>query len=396
MPSAGVQVASNVVATEAKNDADDAVAPEKFTEGAKAFASVRDDLLKEYYAAGFTEDDLYRAATQGMLERLDPKMKKWNKLLPPDELATLRSDLKGEFVGIGSQIRFDESTGYADVLAVMPGTPSAKVGILAGDKIVSINGQLYRGKKLRDVMADLRGKVGETVAVSILRADKLLPFSIRREMVSYDSVMPLVLADVGYLRVRSFSGKTVPMLRAALDDFATKNVRSLVVDLRDNQGGLFDEAVASADVLLPAGTPIVNIKRRDQKTETRSSKNEHVVLGQLPMAVLVDRETSSGAEFLTAALQEGRHAPVIGGRTLGKWSLQTVKDLSNGYSVKFTVGLFASPSGRSFDGMGMLPDVEVTMDEGQLRRALVITDPEPRFAADPQLRTAVAMLRGKN
>ncbi len=389
-PAAGVALAPS----ETKTDSEDDIPREQFTDGAKAFATLRESLLKEYYASGITEEDLYRAATQGMLERIDPKMKKWNKLLSPSEVALLRTDLKGEFVGIGTQIRFEEGTGYSDVIGVIAGTPSAKAGLAVGDKIVSINGKVYRGMKLRDVVSDLRGKSGDSVTLSVLRSDRLIPFSIKRETVSYDSVMSLLLADeVGYLRIRSFSGKTVPMLRASLEDFAAKKVHALVVDLRDNQGGLFDEAVATAQLMLAAGTPIVTVKKRDQKDETRVSKTEAPLLGQLPMAVLVGRETSSGAELLTAALQEGRHAPVVGGRTLGKWSLQVMKDLGNGYTAKFTTGLFASPSGRSFDGVGMMPDVEVAMDEKQVIQALAITESEPRLSADPQLRTAIAMLR---
>ena len=114
-----------------------------------------------------------------------------------------------------------------------------------------------------------------------------------------------------------------------------------------------------------------------------------------PLAILVDHDTASGAELLTAALQEGRHAPVVGARTRGKWSMQVIKELENGYGAKFTTSLLTPPSGKSYDGVGIPPEIEVTMDERQLARVLLITDAEKRLAADPQLRTALALVRAK-
>ena len=126
-------------------------------------------MLDEYYAAGLTEDDMYRAAARGMLERVDPKMKKWNKLLPPSELAFMRTDMKGELVGVGVQIKFESDTGWSDVLGVIAGSPAEKAGLMGGDKIVSVNGKLYKGMSTRDVVSDIRGKAGDTVTLTIYR-----------------------------------------------------------------------------------------------------------------------------------------------------------------------------------------------------------------------------------
>lgn len=379
-----------------KNEDEWEAAPtEKFADGKRAFLSLQEQMLKEYYAAGLTEDDMYRAAARGMLERVDPKMRKWNKLLSPSELALLRTDMKGEVVGVGVQIKFESETGWTDVLGVIPGSPAEKAGIVAGDKVVSVNGKLYKGMSTRDVVADIRGKAGETVTLTVLRGDKLVPFPIKRELISYDAVSSLMLGDgVGYVLVRAFTEKTVPMLRAALDDLGKKGAKALVLDLRHNQGGLFDEAIAVAGLFVPEGTTIVKVKKRDDKEETFASKGAPLA-ATLPLAVLVDHETASGAELLTGALQEVRNAPVVGARTTGKWSVQVIKDLPNGYAAKFTSGIFSTPGGKSYEGTGLLPDVEVGMDEQQCAKAQLITDADKRFAADPQLRTAVAILRPK-
>lgn len=375
------------------SDADDEAVPAaKFGDGAKAFATVRQALLDGYYAEGLTEDDLYRAATAGMLEKLEPKMKKWNKLITPSEMNEMRNDLKGEVVGIGVHISFDSASGYADVLAALPGSPSEKAGLQPGDKIVTVNGKLYKGMRMKDVVADIRGKAGEPVTLSVLRADKLLGLTVTRERVVYDQPAHFVFPDgLGYVRVPSFNEKTPGQVKEALDDLSKKNVRALVVDLRNNPGGSFDRALDTADLFLPNGAGIVTLKKRNKPEEKHVAKGKGMLL-DLPIAVLVCEGTSSGAEFVTAALQEGRKARVIGGHTMGKWSVQSLDDLPNGYAYKYTVSLFKSPSGRSFEGKGLSPDVEVAMSEKDLAKAFTTMKPEDRLAVDMQLRAAKELL----
>jgi carboxyl-terminal processing protease len=381
-------------ATPATPDADDDdVAPRApFGDGARAFATVRETLLKNYYAEGLTEDDLYRAATAGMLERADPTMKKWNKLLGPDEIAELRNDLKGEVVGIGVHISFDSASGYADVIAALAGSPSEKAGLLAGDKIVTVNGKLYKGKHLREVVADIRGKAGEPVTLTVLRADKLVTFTVTRERVAYDQTRHFVLPDgVGYVRVPSFTEKSPAEVKAALEALARSNVRALVVDLRQNRGGSFEHAVDTADLFLAKGTGIVSLKKKGKDPQNYVAKTGGV-LTNVPLAVLAGDGTGSSAELMAAALQEGRHARVVGKKTMGKWSVQSLEELPNGYAYKYTVSLFHSPNGRNLEGKGLSPDVEVDMSENDLSRANAAVKPEERLANDVQLRTAKELL----
>jgi carboxyl-terminal processing protease len=373
-------------------DVDDDVPTEKFAGGAKAFAEVREALLKSYYAEGVTEDDLYRAATAGMLEKLDPRMKKYNRLLSPGEIAEMKNDLKGEVVGVGVHIQFDEKSGYADVLATLAGSPSEKAGLLPGDKIVTVNGKLYKGMRMKDVVVDIRGKAGEPVTLSVLRGDKLIGFTIMRERVSYDSPIHAMLPDrLGYVRIPSFTDKTPGAVRAGLEELEKGGARALVVDLRQTPGGSFERALDTAALFVPEGAPIVVLKRRGKPDEVHVSKGKPV-LGSLPIAVLIDGGTASGAEFLAGALQEStRRARLVGARSHGKWSVQSLDELGNGYAYKYTVSLFRMPSGKSYDGVGLAPDVESSMDEGALARANA-AKPEERVAIDVQLRTAKELL----
>lgn len=378
--------------TPACDDEDYTVPSAPFTDAQRNFDEVRRTLLASYYDPSITEDALYRAAVAGMLERVDPAMRKWNKLLSPDDLAELQRDLQGEVVGVGVKISFDPATGYVDVLGAIPGSPAEKAGLAAPDKIVTVDGKLYKGLTLRDVVTDIRGKAGDTVKLSVLRGDKLVVVPVVRERVVYDTVTELVLdGDVGYVRIPAFNARTPDGLAAALSDLVGKRVRGAVVDLRGCPGGSFDDAVAAASEMLPAGAVVANVKKR-ATTEVVTGKRAPVMTG-VPLAVLVDHDSSSSAELVAAALQEGDRAVLVGQRTYGKWTVQMIDDLPNGYAMKYTSGLFQSPSGRSFQGVGLPPDVEVDMPAAAVEAAEAITDPGKRLEADTQLKTAVAMLR---
>ncbi|MBX3226115.1 MAG: S41 family peptidase [Labilithrix sp.] len=367
---------------------------ESFNDGARAFNEVKNALLKSYYAEGMSEDDVYRAATAGMLAQLEPRMRKYNKLLSPTEIAEVKNDLKGEVVGVGIQISFDEKSGYTDVLGTIAGSPSEKAGLVAGDKIVTVDGKLYKGMKLRDVVADIRGKVGTSVTLSVLRGDKLLPFTLTRDRLVFDAPSASFVGapddKLGYVRIPSFTEKTPAAVRAGLEELAAKGARALVIDLRHSPGGSFDRALETAELLLPEGAPIVTLQKKGKPEETHVSKGKPI-LGDVPAAVLVDEMTASGAELLASALREQRHAKLVGARTYGKWSVQALDDLPNGWAYKYTLGLFKIPAGKSYEGTGVSPDVELAMDEGALGRANH-GKPEERLTIDVQLRTARELL----
>jgi carboxyl-terminal processing protease len=363
-----------------------------FSNAAQNFEVAKKALLDGYFHDSISEDDLYRAAVAGMVERVDPAMAKWNRLLGPEELVELRTDLQGELVGIGVKIDFDPATGYIDVKSTVAGSPAERAGIAPPDKIVSVDGKLYKGMRESDVVSDIRGKAGEKVVLSVLRGAEILTVPVVREKIVFDAVQDLVMpGDVGYLRIPSFNAKTPGSLHDALADLAGKHVHALVVDLRHNPGGSFDDCVAAAGELVPAGSLVGAYDKRG-RVERLTAKTTPMLV-DLPMSVLVNHDTASSAELLAAALQEQRHATLVGTITHGKWTVQRIEDLPNGYALKFTVGVFTSPSGKSYEGKGMPPDVEVDQADTALERAFVDTDPAKRVSDDVQLRTALMMLR---
>jgi carboxyl-terminal processing protease len=379
-----------VPAPSSADDRDLTVPSEKFSDAQRNFEAAKKALLDGYYSGAVTEEDLYRAAVAGMLERVDPAMHKWNKLLSPSDLADLHSDLQGEVVGVGIVPGFDPASGYIDVKGTIPGSPAERAGLAPPDKIVTVDGKLYRGLTLRDVIHAMRGKPGEKVSLSVLRGDKLVTVPIVREKIVYDVVRGEIVGErAGYVRIPGFNAKTPGALRDALLDLESKGATSLVLDLRSNQGGMFDDAVACAGELVAAGSTVVTLNRRG-KAERVVPKTTPLLLDR-PMAVLVDRDTASSAELLAAALKELRHATLVGSRTKGKWTVQRIEDLPNGYAMKFTTALFASPEGHSYEGVGVPPDLEVDETDDAVTRALHETDPAKRVAEDAQLRTALAV-----
>ncbi|MCC6808229.1 MAG: PDZ domain-containing protein [Deltaproteobacteria bacterium] len=368
-----------------------------FKRGEAAFLAAKKTLLDEYYRKGLSEDDLYRAATLGLLNFVDPDLKRWNTLLSPDELKELHNSLKGEIVGVGVALRFSEETGYGEVLDVLPGTAAEKAGMKKNDLIVSVNGKLYKGLSIDALVKDIRGKAGEVVKMMALRGDKMLPFSLTRAVVTFDAVewrtLPLGARQAGLLCIRSFTEKTPALVDQAFAHFEQAKAAAIVVDLRGNHGGSFEDALTVTERFVASGQTMVRLQMRAGES-ARVSKGTPRLLG-LPLAVLVDDDTASGAELFAAALRDARHAAVIGKRTFGKGTVQRVDELPNGYGIKYTVGLFSTPSGRAIQQDGLVPDVEIEFDEVAIERVRSESEAQRRLSVDAPLRTALGLLAPK-
>jgi carboxyl-terminal processing protease len=285
----------------------------------------------------------------------------------------------------------DPMSGRSELASVVPGTPAERAGMKPGDLIVSVDGKLCKGESSHGALDSLRGPVGQNLTVQVLRGDKLIPVVLQREVIAIDDVSHRVFdKDIGYVAVHSFSARTRGNLQTAMEQVAQKQPKGLVLDLRDNMGGGFDDALAVAEQFIPAGEPMMIVLRRGGKKEILLSKGAPR-MASLPLVVLVNHETSAAAEVLAAALQEKRRARVVGVPTLGKWNIQDVKDLPNGYAFKFTTAVLQTPGGKRYEGTGLMPDVQVDMNDDQMARARDTQDAAARLALDPQLRTAVSM-----
>ena len=365
---------------------------DKFNDGEKMFELVKETLMKKYQNANITEDDIYRAAVEGMLSNIGHLS--WDKLLSPTEVIEMKNDLDGEIVGIGIELKYDPDSGTADILGVIAGTPSEKVGLKAGDKILKVNGKSYKGQQFRDMVYDIRGQAGETVHLTLLRDDKIISKDVRREKVTWDTVRSETLDhNVGVITINYFSSKTPQLLKESLERLKTKNIKALVLDLRQNDGGYFDGMIQSAELFVPAGQVILTTVKRGGVEEPVISKGSSLLGKNIPVEVLVNGETSSSAEMLAGSLKENIGAKIIGQKTKGKWSAQSLEELPNKYAIKYTVSFFKTPQGEELDGKGLEPDVVVDFDGDKVEKARRLMSETERLKTDVQLRTALNLVK---
>lgn len=366
---------------------------ERFTDAEANFQLVKRSLLERYIDKGLSEEDLYRAAAAGMLESLNAGEESWNRLLSPDDFQAMRNDLTGQVVGIGTELAFDRSTGYARILRVIPKTPGEKAGLKKEDQILSIDGRRYKDSPFVAMIGALRGKAGTTVELKVLRDDKILTFNIRRQAIPWTPV-ELAKIDAGtfLLFIGYFNEETPKLVEEKLSEFSRAKGKKLIIDLRDNSGGGFDQAVRVAELFIPKGTLIAKTIDRDGKGESFVS-GKGLLTADVHVVAVANKGTSSGAELMLAALKESRGIKFVGESTFGKWNAQTVETLPNGFAMKFTVKTFRSPRDHSFQATGLKPDVEVALPKDTEARELRLKWELPKLlAVDSQLKAAVELI----
>lgn len=316
------------------------------------------NLVQQYYVEDVDTKKLINGAIKGMLRELDPH----TNYMPPDIFKDFESETAGEFGGLGIEISVQNN--ILTIISPIEDTPAWIAGIKPGDKIVAINGQSTKGFSLVEASALLKGKRGTSITLSIVREgiDKPMDFLITRGSVKIKSVKPTNLDD-GYMYVKltSFIEQTSSDLEKALKDFKAKNngkIEGLLIDLRRNPGGLLDQAVKVSDLFLKDGV-IVSTIGRDPKTKEVSSASKKAQFGDVPIVVLINEFSASASEIVSGALQDNKRAIIVGERSFGKGSVQSVIKLGDGSGLKLTVARYYTPSGASIQSEGIKPDIEI-------------------------------------
>ncbi|MEO8811500.1 MAG: S41 family peptidase [Caulobacteraceae bacterium] len=323
------------------------------------------DTVQRQYVTPVDDKKLIEAALSGMLTSLDPH----SDYLNPEAYAEMQDMTRGEYGGLGIEITSDE--GVIKVITPIDGTPAARAGIKAGDYITAVNGETVIGLTVNDAVKKMRGKAGEPVTLTIAR-EKTDPFDVKlvREVIQPKSVTYKEEGDFGYLRLASFNEKATAETKAAIDALRAKNphMKGLVLDLRNNPGGLLDQAVSISDLFLNGGE-VVSQRGRDPHDIERYNAHPGVKLGGLPVVVLINSGTASAAEIVAGALKDRHRAEIVGLTSFGKGSVQTVIPLRGGLdgAVKITTARYYTPSGASIQKTGIEPDLEVaeTREEAQ-------------------------------
>jgi carboxyl-terminal processing protease len=323
------------------------------------------DVVERQYVTPVDDKKLIEAALDGMLTSLDPH----SNYLNPDEFGEMQDQTRGEYGGLGLEITSED--GVVKVISPMDGTPAARAGIKAGDYITAVNGQTVLGLSVNEAVKQMRGKAGEVVTLTIAR-DKTDPFDVKltREIIQPKSVTAKTEGDYGYLRLSGFNEKATEETRDAIAKLRADNphLKGLVLDLRNNPGGLLDQAVGVSDLFLNGGE-VVSQRGRDPRDIERYNAKPGDKLGGLPVVVLINSGSASAAEIVAGALQDRHRAELVGLTTFGKGSVQTVIPLRGGLdgAVKLTTARYFTPSGRSIQKTGIEPDLEVaeTREEAQ-------------------------------
>jgi carboxyl-terminal processing protease len=342
-------------------------------EDARTFAAVI-ERVKHDYVEKLDDHALLQAATRGMVSSLDP----YSEYLGRDDYDELKISSAGEYSGVGIELAIEEE----QVIVVTPieGSPAEKAGIRAGDVIVMIDGVPVNTTNLTDTIERMRGKEGTTVRFGIERDGNAEPlqFSLKRQRVELHSVKAeLSEPGFGYVRISQFSDSTGPELIAALGTLRHRNggpLRGLVLDLRDNPGGVLEAAVAVADAFLDKGV-IVTAKGRtaDSKFEMDATPGDELTGAAL--VVLVNGGSASAAEIVAGALKDNHRATLMGRTTFGKGSVQTIVPLTEDSALKLTTSLYYTPSGASINHKGIAPDIEIK------RADIVPGSPDPEMQA---------------
>jgi len=315
-------------------------------------------LVKKNYVEDVDEKELVYGAIKGMLNSLDPH----SAFMPPEAFKELKVDTKGEFGGLGIQIGIKNKV--LTIIAPIEDTPADKAGVKAGDMIIKIEGKSTKDITLYDAVSKLRGPKGTKVTITVAREglDKPMDFTITRDIIKLKSVKSRVIDDeIGYVKLTQFQEKTAADLKDAMEDLAKKNITSLILDLRNNPGGLLKGAVDVTSQFLAPGKLVVYIKGRegDQTKFNTSNGNEFY---DYPMVVLVNEGSASASEIVAGALQDWKKALILGTQTFGKGSVQTVMPLSDGSALRLTTARYYTPKDRSIQTTGITPDIIVKLE----------------------------------
>ncbi|UYN95762.1 MAG: S41 family peptidase [Enhydrobacter sp.] len=313
--------------------------------------------IRRDYVEPVDEKTLMENAINGMLTSLDPHSSYMN----PKTYRDMQVQTKGEFGGLGIEVTMEN--GLIKVVSPIDDTPAAKAGIQSGDLIFALDGQPVQGLTLQEAVEKMRGKVGTPIKISVRRASQKEPFdvTITRETIKVRSVRFRLEGDVGYIRVTSFTEQSTSGVLDAVEKIkkeAGNKLKGFVLDLRNNPGGLLDQSIAMSDAFLDKGE-IVSVKARKSEDVQRWNAKPGDVTNGLPIVVLINGGSASASEIVAGALQDHRRAIVLGTRSFGKGSVQTIMQVTGGGAIRLTTALYFTPSGRSIQKEGIKPDIEV-------------------------------------
>ena len=349
-------------------------------------------IVQNQYVDEVPPKDLIYNAIKGTLRGLDPH----SSFLDPDSYREMQVETSGSFGGLGIEITLKDD--ILTVVSPIDGTPAYRAGLHTGDRILKIDGLSTKDMQLADAVKRMRGKPGSKVTISVVREGWTEPkdIDIVREQIKVQSVKEVSIGDgVEYIKLRQFQEQSPHDLEAALEKGAKNGMKALVLDLRNNPGGLLTAAVEVSEKFIDDGKLVVYTEGRVRNQNMRFSAHAKHGFLQMPMVILVNQGSASASEIVAGALQDYGRATIVGTQSFGKGSVQTIIPLSDGSGLRLTTAKYFTPKGRSIHGKGITPDVvvEVPKEPAAKERPLPSPDPLEDMKKDMQLQKALDVLK---
>ena len=345
------------------------------------FGEVLEKINKEYVEE-INQSESMDSAINGLLQSLDP----YSAYMSPETFEEMQTETSGEFGGLGIEVGME--AGVVKVITPMDGTPADKAGLKAGDYIVKINDTQVQGKSLSEAVDLMRGPVGSSIELTVRRRGekKALTFNITREIIEVQSVKSDLLENnIGYIRLTSFNDNSGEQIENKIRELnKNKNLNSYILDLRNNPGGLLSQSIKISDFFLDNGEIVSTKSRKASENRKWFAKNGDITEGKT-LVVLINYGSASASEIVAGALKDHKRAIILGERSYGKGSVQSIIPLKNRGAIRLTVAKYYLPSGKSISEVGVMPDIEVLEDSDEFRI---------KTETDNQLSYAIKLLNG--
>lgn len=341
------------------------------------------EIIDKYYLGDVDEEKLKEGAIKGYIEGLgDP----YTEYISADEMEDYLSDTMGNFVGIGIYMVKNTEKGKIQVLAPIKGSPAEKAGIQAGDIILTVDGVDYSADEMTIASNKIKGEEGTTVTIEVLRGTETKKYELKREKVKVNQVEGKVLSNnIGYINFTSFDETTADDFKAKFEELNKQGIKSLIIDLRNNGGGIVDQALQLADYVADKDSVLLYEVDKNNKETVKKAKTDPII--NMPIIILTNENTASASEILAGALKDLGKAKTVGTTTYGKGVIQQILKLSDGSGLKVTIEEYQTPNRNKIHKIGIAPDEEVKLPDS-VTNVLNVTESE-----DTQLQKAIEMLK---
>lgn len=340
-------------------------------------------IVDQYFLGDADENKMKEGAIKGYIEGLDDP---YTEYLPKKEMKEFMEDTKGNFVGIGIYMTSDKTVDLIKVLSTMKDSPAEKAGIKAGDYIKTVNGEKYTAADLTTISSKIKGEEGTKVKLEILRDNETLEFEVVREKIDVKQVDGKVLQNnIGYIDIASFDESTANEFKEKFEELQKQNIKGLIIDLRNNGGGIVSEALKIADFIADKDSVLLYEVDKNNKEEVKKASTDPII--NMPVIILTNGNTASASEILAGALKDLGKAKIVGTKTYGKGVIQEILTLTDGSGLKITTEEYKTPNKTKIHKVGIEPDEKVELPE-KLKNNVIVNEED-----DVQLQKAIEMLK---